>query len=345
MSRVLLDISPLSGPAAGRGIGRYVGELQRALTAGHELRTFQIAPRPGRLAELLELPARQAALRRPHDLFYAPTAYHAPAHSWRPWVCSILDVIPLDVRSHRRTGAKAWFFHRLAARAEVILTLSEFSKQRITELLSVPHERVIVAPLPVTSSVTPGGHLPPGLEPGRYALAMVDLATPDPRKRAVWLSGVAARLPVPLVVVGAGTERALAGTRGLGRVDDQTWGALLSHAGVFVYTSAYEGQGLPPLEAMAAGAPVVAMDNTAVHEVLYGAGRLVAETMPAAQAAAADHRANDGPVASLADACVEVLSDPALAARLRRDGLRRAHGFSIERFYQAVAIATELALS
>jgi glycosyltransferase involved in cell wall biosynthesis len=213
----------------------------------------------------------------------------------------------------------------------VVLTLSQHGAGRIHELLGVPHERIVVAPLPVAPTLVPG-RLPEGLEPGGYVLALVDLASPDPRKRAHWLIDVARQLDVPLVAAGAGTAGALPGVWGLGRVDDATWAALLRDAAVFVYTSAYEGQGLPLLEAMAAGVPVVAMDNTAVREFVGDAGLLVPESDDGAAARA-----------SLAEACRQLFVDQELASTFRSLARQRAAAFTSQAFEARVEHAVRLA--
>lgn len=351
MKDVLVEVSALAGPAAGRGLGRYVTELLLALEqGGRDVETFTLATRPGRLGELVALGPRQVALARtPHRLLHVPTAYHAALSARSPVVASILDVIPLDVHGHTRTGLKAQLFHRLAGRAGAVLTLSEHARSRIVERLGVPEDRVVVAPLPVTRGTDQGEPLPPGAAGGDYVLAMVDLASVDHRKRAAWLTGVGAALRARghrLLVVGAGTDDprcALAATTGLGRVDDATWGALLAGATAFVYSSAYEGQGLPPLEALAAGVPVVAMRNTAVAEVLAGAAVLVAEDLAPAAAAAGPHRPDDAGARRLADALLDLLGDDAARAALRVAGPARAAAFTPAAFRAQVLRANGLA--
>lgn len=350
--RILLDSSPAQGPAGGRGLGRYVRALEAALGHVGEVETFTQTAPLNRLGEFALLPSRHRVLRRPHDLLHVPTAYLSPVRSRRPWVVSVLDLIPLEVAAHRRTGVKARAFHRLAARADGILTLSQYSAGRITELLGVDPARVTVAPLPATTTVLATAHSEPPrvLQDRPYVAAMVDLATPDPRKRAVWLSGVAKRLAghgIVLAVAGAGTDRpgALPGSVGLGRVDDATWAQVLSGASAFVYTSAYEGQGLPPLEAMAAGVPVVAMDNTSVTEVVGDAGVLVAEEVGDPPSAASRiHRASDLSVRRLSDELLALLGDPAKAQALGIAGRARAAEFDERRFVSGVILASERAM-
>jgi len=345
--RLLLETTPLQGDGAGRGLGRYVRELQAALESQGHLDLFTVPTGGHRLAEFAALPRRQRSLRQQsHDLLYAPTPLHVPLRSRTPWVASILDTIPLDVVTHRPTGGKTQAFYRLAARADAILTLSCDAADRITERLGVPRDRIVVAPLP--SPVLPDAHLAdvavPGLPSGRYAVGMADVSTPDPRKRIPWYSAVGKRLKeadIVLVLVGPGTDGpgAPAHTIGLGRLSDLQWSHVLARSTVFVYSSAFEGQGLPPLEAMAHGVPVVAMDNTAVREVVGFAGVLVPELHPPGLAAAADHSASDPGAQDLAWAVLRLLEDTDARARLATAGAARAATFDVTRFRAGVRAA------
>jgi glycosyltransferase involved in cell wall biosynthesis len=103
--------------------------------------------------------------------------------------------------------------------------------------------------------------------------------------------------------------------RFLGFVPDDTLSVLYRLAGVFVFPSLYEGFGLPPLEAMACGAPVITSNVSSLPEVVGDAALLV------------DPYSSD----AIADAINQVLSDPSLAADLRAKGLARAQNFSWQR--------------
>lgn len=103
--------------------------------------------------------------------------------------------------------------------------------------------------------------------------------------------------------------------RFLGFVPDADLPALYSGAAAFAFPSLYEGFGLPPLEAMACGAPVAAVAAAAVPEVVEDAGLLVPP----------------GDAQALARALDALRGDPELAARYRALGLKRAAGFSWER--------------
>ncbi len=100
-----------------------------------------------------------------------------------------------------------------------------------------------------------------------------------------------------------------------GWVDDATLGGLLAGAAVLAYPSVYEGFGFPPLQAMAAGVPVVATDAGAVPEVVGDAALVVPVGEPEA----------------LAEAVGRVLDDPTLAASLVTRGRARSARYTWDR--------------
>jgi glycosyltransferase involved in cell wall biosynthesis len=100
--------------------------------------------------------------------------------------------------------------------------------------------------------------------------------------------------------------------RFLGYMPEETLGALYRLANVFVFPSLYEGFGLPPLEAMASGTPVVTSNVSSLPEVAGDAAVLVDPYDPGA----------------IADGIQRVLTDETLRAELRRKGLARARQFS-----------------
>ena len=103
--------------------------------------------------------------------------------------------------------------------------------------------------------------------------------------------------------------------RFLGYQPDDTLAILYRIASVFAFPSLYEGFGLPPLEAMACGTPVVTSNVSSLPEVTGGAAVLV----------------DPHDVGSIADGIAQVLDNPGLAAEMRQKGLERARHFSWER--------------
>jgi alpha-1,3-rhamnosyl/mannosyltransferase len=175
-----------------------------------------------------------------------------------------------------------------------------------------------------------------GVEPGAYVLAS---GTLEPRKNLVRLIGAHAQLPEemrsrhPLLVVGPrGWEEeelrlSAAGTdevRLAGYVPDDELAALYAGCSLFCYPSLYEGFGLPVVEAMAAGAPVVTSRISSLPEV---GGDAVSYVDPTDEA-------------SIASALNQLLHSPEERAELAERGRRRAAEFSWER--TAAAVVSEL---
>lgn len=209
-----------------------------------------------------------------------------------------------------------------ARRAGTVLALSQTARADVAAALGLDADRMQVVPpypAPHFAPATDGDagsrvHARFGL--GRYVLAVGDI---NPRKNLASLVAAMARLSIPgleLALVGrrAATSPSPAGAavRWLGRVRDDELADLYRAAAVTAYPSLYEGFGLPVVEAMACGCPVVASDRGAIPEVAGGAAIL---TPPAPEA--------------IAEAIAAAL-EPAEAERLRAAGLRRARAFTPE---------------
>jgi glycosyltransferase involved in cell wall biosynthesis len=215
-------------------------------------------------------PARRAArVMTVHDL----TAVHHPE------LCT----------AHSRTYPDA--IRRALARGAWVHTVSDFVRDEVIDVFGADPERVVTVPNGVDT-------IPDAAPADGHALAggdeyVVALGTVEPRKDYPALvaafDAVAARHPrLRLVIAGpdgwgmetftAAVERAGHRSRivRLGYVDEPARAALLRGAQALVYPSVYEGFGLPPLEAMAAGIPVVATSAGAVREVCGDAAELVA---------------------------------------------------------------------
>jgi glycosyltransferase involved in cell wall biosynthesis len=286
---------------------------------------------------LIRVPVATPLAARAHraDLLHM-TTYVAPPWSPCPMVVTIHDLSFLEyprafswrVRNMLRTLVPGSL-----ARAARVIAVSEWTKQDLVRRYGVPAEKIVVtpeAPPPGFRRLAdaPRFALPPGVaEP--FVLAVGNL---EPRKNLVRLIqafGLTVRqhgFTGQLVLVGqahrrAGDARLAARDAGVesrvvftGFVSRDDLTLLYNRASLFVYPSLYEGFGLPPLEAMACGCPVVASNVTALPEVLGDAALLV----------------NPLAVEALAEAMAAVLERPELAASLREKGRQRAARYSWE---------------
>ncbi len=188
-----------------------------------------------------------------------------------------------------------WYFRlsyrRMARKAERIITISQFSKNRIREILGVPDEKMILAYCGVSDNFRARAEVPPEYAaeirakyhlPDTYYLC---LSTLEPRKNLLFLLRAylelhrAGVIQTPLVLAGRKgwkvdellqsldaerTGRVIA----TGFVDDRDLPAVYRLAKCFLFPSLYEGFGIPPLEAMAQGVPVISSDSSSLPEVL-----------------------------------------------------------------------------
>jgi glycosyltransferase involved in cell wall biosynthesis len=178
----------------------------------------------------------------------------------------------------------------LARRARHVLTVSQFSAGRLTDLGIAPLGKPVVvlngADHILRISADPETLARHDLEPKGYLLAIGNLA---PHKNlALLVKSAAARSPsaLPLIIAGAMNSkvfadaglRAVDGVRFIGRVSDAELRALYENALALAFPSLTEGFGLPPLEAMLCGCPVIATTGGAVPEICGDAAMFVDPT-------------------------------------------------------------------
>jgi glycosyltransferase involved in cell wall biosynthesis len=277
--RVGVDVSPLVQDRAGtaRVIRGLLGELERVPGVELERLSFGGPDKASALARdtawylgLLPLQARRKRL----DVLHC-TTFRAPLRSPVPTVATVHDLAvvryPEFFTAWTRLYARTALLPVLRA-ADRIVAVSEFTKREVVELARVPAEKVRVVPNATSEVFTPDGPA----EEGDYVLAV---GTLEPRKNLPRLVQAAERLGAELRVVGArgwgGVEVSGNGVRWLGHVPDEELARLYRGAAVFAYPSLYEGFGIPVLEAMRCGAPVVTSAGTVMEEVAGGAAELV----------------------------------------------------------------------
>lgn len=145
--------------------------------------------------------------------------------------------------------------------------------------------------------------------PERFVL---QVGTAEPRKLTKLLISAGRQAGVPVILAGMGSDALSApGVKGLGHIPSSDLAPLYAAATVVSYLSAYEGFGLPPLEAMACGAAVLASDIAPLTEVLADAARFVVNDQD-----------------SVAQALRQLVADTDETVDLRERGLHRSQAFS-----------------
>lgn len=296
---VLLDQYSLSELGSDRGLGRYATTIAIAASELEEILVENLLrdDSPFKGPEVLRI-QRDIKKLNLHSLvpYHSTSVYHLPVRKDRPWICSIQDVIPLDLKDYRKLGIKSRLLFANAKRADLILANSQYTKNRIVAKMRVPSSRIMTCALPISESFTASSSessvaevsealVASGIDPSRpFVVALADLRTSDPRKRYHWIDEVAAELQdygIPMVVTGRGISQGhFPHSHIVQAFSDTNLSTLYSMAVASYYPSAYEGQGLPPQEAMASGCPVVAYRNTSVEEVVESSEFLLDDPVP-----------------------------------------------------------------
>lgn len=333
--RVGLDVTPVV--SGNTGVARYAEMLHAHAGGFDDIETAPFAigrgPDPTFPVRRVRVPLRvihrtwrvgwprAETLVGPVDVVH--TVDGVPPPTSRPLVMNVMDVLPLVIPEYY-----AERFIRIAEghasgfrRAVLLVTIAAATADQIAEVTGYPRDRIRVAPPGWRPSTGPR---PTSPEPQPYILAVGSVT---PRKGFQDLADAAARLgsacPPVLVagpdgwradevrrrVVDLGLEQRV---RFLGRVDDATLEALFRNAALVCHPSVAEGFGIPCLEAMGYGVPVVAGDIPTVREMGDG----VIELVP------------PGDGAALAEGIERVLGDDALRGAMIDAGRLRAQEYS-----------------
>ena len=296
--KVALDGMPLGSPLT--GVGHYTAELARNLPLVAPNDQFEvISPKAGLLNRRwwsLGLPLLLS--RSSFDLFHG-TNYEVPLWSRRPSVVTIHDLSLLlypEAHEERLVRRARWRLPLMAKSASMIITPSTSVKNEVCETLGVSADKVAVTPeAPRAVFKRREDAEVPEV---RRRLGVADdfilfVGTIEPRKN---LHGLVEAFEQLLNTTSLATQLVIAGGQGwlmddfssvikqkkledriclTGYLHDEDLRTLYSSCRVFVYPSLYEGFGLPPLEAMACGAPVITSRIPSITETVGTAARLV----------------------------------------------------------------------
>jgi glycosyltransferase involved in cell wall biosynthesis len=335
------------------GVQRYAREMVRAideqLSAAPAIRqqyafTLLTPRQPAGTIELEHIPTLRIGRLRGH----AWEQLELPFHAGGRLILNLCNTAPLAAaglvtihdasvfavpEAYSRTFG-LWYrslFPLLGKRARSILTVSAFSRGQLIQHAGIPAAKIRVVPEGSEHLLRSPGDLGvfarAPVQPGRYILAVGSLS---PHKNLIGVVKAVSRLgtsALPLVAAGGGNKRVFnqAGLNGesfhaVGYVTDRELRALYEHAACFVFPSLYEGFGLPPLEAMTCGCPVVVSRAAALPEVC---GPAVLYCDP--------HDPEN-----IAEQIRTILDNPAQRAELRERGLARARCFTWEQAASAL---------
>jgi len=277
-------------------------------------------PRNGWL-RLLALGIAGSRIDLVHSMYYLPLV------SRRPTVVSIHDVSferHPDFFSRAEVLKNRVLVRDAARRASMVVTLSEHARSEMIELYGLDPDRVAVVPGGVSDAFLAPREPPTSRTEDPELVRILAVGTLQPRKNLLRLLDavriVGARARIQLRVIGPPGHAAQEIRDRLGGADVELLGYVPDDllieeyraADVFVYPSIYEGFGLPVVEAMASGTPVVTTTGGSLPEVAGDAALIV----------------DPYDVGALAGAIAQLIDDPALRKRLVERGLRRAAQYS-----------------
>ncbi|WP_354699260.1 glycosyltransferase [Paraconexibacter sp. AEG42_29] len=278
--RVCFDSRAAGDP---RGIGRYVRSLLDAL---------QRTAEPG--DEIIE-----GHRPRGVDVYHSPWIDGAALRAAIPQVVTLHDLVPLKRRAeYLRTGVRFRLRYAAIARAQRVIVPTQAVADDAVKHLRVPEANLVVvseAPIaamyPRPDDEVAAVRARYGLPDGEYLVWVGGMEHPDPRKRVAALADTPRDLPLVLVGPARPWAKDLGKREGItitGHVTDDELAALYTGARALVFPSDDEGFGLPTVEALACGTPVVACDVPALREVLGERAVFVAQDdLPGLMAAGA----------------------------------------------------------
>jgi glycosyltransferase involved in cell wall biosynthesis len=313
------------------GIGRFAREIQKRIL----MNDLNIEGSPSSPLDIFRFTYALAVKTHHSDIVFSP-GFNVPIAMFRTFVFTIMDLNHIDLKGNDnilKTIYYNWFLRSAARRAAAVLTISEFSRKRIIEWAGVCGDKVVNVGCGVSSNY-------------KFNVAAASLGyqyllcvgNRKPHKNEIRVVEAFSRANIAndirLLFTGDSTENLTREINKhnisdritfLGRVDEQDLPSVYKGALALVFPSLYEGFGLPVVEAMACGTPVLTSNVTSLPEVAGDAALLVDPLS----------------VELIADGIKKICEDNALREKLIQKGLKQAHKYK----WDVVASRVRMVLS
>lgn len=281
------------------------------------------------------------------DIFIFPRFVRWPLQRTSKSIVLVYDTSYLDLPASMETRHFGWYLRHAVPRslqaASQVVTISEATKQSLIQHYGLAADKItVVTPALDQQVFRPASAADIAAVKQKYGISrdyLLYVGTLEPRKNITTILRAHQTLPAELrqryqLVLAGGKgwqDTAIAAAADAlnstdlvvpGFVAEEDLPALYSGASLFVYPSTYEGWGMPVLEAMACGVPVITADNSSLPEAGGDAA----------------HYVTAGDTGQLAAAMVQLLHDPGTRAAMAKRGIAHAHGFtwqkSAKQFHQ-----------
>jgi len=315
------------------GIGRFAAEVQQRITY---LVPFRAQRRPSHPLDPALLGATLRGLRP--KLFFSP-GYNSPLWWSGSFIVTLHDLHHLRVPEDSSVLKRFYYEHVIKPachKSAAVLTVSEFSRQEIADWAKVDAQKIVNVGNGVGAPFGPIGRC---LEPGYPYLLYVGSRKPHKNLPRLLHAYSVSRMrnEVRLVLSGPADKDILAHVERLGLLGDVVFTELASNQALaeayrgatgFLFPSLYEGFGLPPLEALACGIPVLTSRVCSLPQVVGDAAILV----------------NPEDTEEIAEGIRRIVCDSELRMQLREKGLRRSKLFSWQNTARKISEIIQISL-
>jgi glycosyltransferase involved in cell wall biosynthesis len=315
------------------GISRFANEVISRLD---DVERVGLSGNPSGLWQIFSLHVKLLSKKR--GVFFTP-GFNAPVYSPIPFIFTLHDLIHLNSEDATNLCKKIYYnviIRRSAQRAFKILTVSDYSKRDILNWLNISEQKVVVAKCGVSNNFSLSGKVYESdypyifclgnMKPHKNIIRLINAfawANIDKNYRLLIATKVTSELKS--VIKSLDIENRIVFS---GFIDEADLPAYYRGAKAFVFPSLYEGFGLPILEAMACGTPVITSNVTAMPEIAGEAAILI----------------DPYNVNSIAHGIERVIDDAGLQQSLRNEGLERVKEFTWDKTAAVVRDVLEQAL-